>query len=59
MGNTIVRSLVFALAVVGFSASSLYASSAKSHEAKVMTSKPGEVCSPMPVCMPGSACGVR
>ncbi|MBW4037782.1 MAG: hypothetical protein HIU91_02715 [Acidobacteria bacterium] len=58
MGNTIVRSLVLALAVVGFSASSIYASTAKSGEAKVMAPKAGMVCTPAPVCMPGSTCGL-
>jgi hypothetical protein len=57
MKNTIVRSFVLALAVVGFSASSVYASSARTNVDK--STKLGMVCTPAPVCSPGSTCGIH
>jgi hypothetical protein len=59
MKNLAIRTFVVALAVAGFSASSMYsASTARASEAKVVVAHPGMVSSPTPVCSPGRACGI-
>ena len=60
MKNLAIRTFVVALAVAGFSASSMYSASiarAKS-EAKVVVAHPGVVATPTPLCAPGRACGL-
>ena len=55
MKTLAIRAFVVALAVAGFSASSMYSSSmARAHQAKVMVVRPGVV----PACDPGSTCGL-
>ncbi len=59
MKNLAIRTFVVALAVAGFSASSMYsASTARNNEAKVLVAHPGVVRTPSPQCNPGSACGI-
>ncbi len=59
MKTIAIRTFVVALAVAGFSASSMYsASTARTNEAKVMVAHPGMVSSPTPMCSPGHACGI-
>ena len=60
MKNFAIRTFVVALAVAGFSASSMYsASTARANETKVAVSHPGIVGSPTPMCMPGkTSCGI-
>ncbi len=60
MKNLAIRTFVVALAVAGFSASSMYsATTARANsEAKVLVAHPGVVKTPSPQCNPGSACGI-
>jgi hypothetical protein len=61
MKNIAIRTFVVALAVAGFSASSMYsASTARASQAKVMVAHPGVVSSPSPMCAPGGGrtCGI-
>ena len=59
MKNLAIRTFVVALAVAGFSASSMYsASTARNNEAKVLVAHPGVVHTPSPQCNPGSTCGL-
>jgi len=59
MKNLAIRTFVVALAVAGFSASSMYsATTARNNEAKVLVAHPGVVKTPAPVCSPGSTCGM-
>ena len=60
MKNFAIRTFVVALAVAGFSASSMYsASTARAHNvAKTVVSHPGVVRTPMPMCPFGSTCGL-
>lgn len=59
MKNLAIRTFVVALAVAGFSASSMYsASTARATQAKVAVAHPGVVSSPAPVCPWGSTCGL-
>jgi hypothetical protein len=57
MKTLAIRAFVVALAVAGFSASSMYsASMARAGQAKVMVANPGVV---LPGCDPGSSCGIQ
>ncbi len=57
MKTLAIRAFVVALAVAGFSASSMYsASMARAGQAKVMVAHPGVV---LPGCDPGSSCGIQ
>jgi hypothetical protein len=60
MKNFVIRTFVVALAVAGFSASSMYsASTARANNvAKIVVSQPGVVKTPSPQCGPGSTCGL-
>jgi len=59
MKNLAIRTFVVALAVAGFSASSMYsATAARNNEAKVLVAHPGVVRTPTPLCNPGSTCGL-
>jgi hypothetical protein len=59
MKNIAIRTFVVALAVAGFSASSMYSASiARNNEAKVVVAHPGVVMTPTPLCAPGSTCGL-
>jgi hypothetical protein len=59
MKNLAIRTFVIALAVAGFSASSIYsASTARNNEAKVVVAHPGVVSTPSPLCPLGSTCGL-
>jgi hypothetical protein len=60
MKNLVIRTFVVALAVAGFSASSMYsASTARANNvAKIVVSRPGLVHTPTPMCNPGSTCGL-
>jgi hypothetical protein len=59
MKNLAIRTFVVALAVAGFSASSMYSvSTARANEAKVLVAAPGAVSTPAPMCRPGSTCGL-
>ena len=56
MKTLAIRAFVVALAVAGFSASSMYSSSmARAHQAKVMVAHPGVIS---PSCDPGGTCGL-
>jgi len=59
--NPAIRTFVVALAVAGFSASSMYsASTSRTNEAKVIVANPGVVSSPSPMCTPGhTSCGIE
>jgi UDP-N-acetylglucosamine transferase subunit ALG13 len=56
MKNFAIRTFVVALAVIGFSASSI--STARASQAKVVVSHPGVVSTPATMCAPGSTCGM-
>jgi hypothetical protein len=59
MKNLAIRTFVVALAVAGFSASSMYsASTARANQAKVVVAHPGVVNTPATMCAPGSTCGL-
>lgn len=62
MKTLAIRSFVVALAVAGFTASSMYSASTAraTNEAKVMIAHPGMVSSPTPQCAPGGGrtCGL-
>lgn len=61
MKTLAIRTFVIALAVAGFSASSMYSASAsRANEAKVIIAHPGAVTSPVPMCLPGGGrtCGL-
>jgi hypothetical protein len=59
MKNIAIRTFVVALAVAGFSASSMYsASTARANQAKVVVAHPGVVSTPATMCAPGSTCGM-
>jgi hypothetical protein len=60
MKNLAIRTFVVALAVAGFSASSMYsASTARASEATAVVAHPGVVSSPTPMCSPGkTSCGI-
>jgi len=60
MKNFAIRTFVVALAVAGFSASSMYSASTarKSVEAKTLVAAPGLISSPSTQCAPGSTCGL-
>lgn len=59
MKNLAIRTFVVALAVAGFSASSMYsATTARANEAKTVVSHPGVVSTPTPLCPWGSTCGL-
>ena len=59
MKTIAIRTFVIALAVAGFSASSVYsASTARANQAKVVVATPGVVNSPTTMCSPGSTCGL-
>jgi hypothetical protein len=59
MKNIAIRTFVVALAVAGFSASSMYsASTARANGSKVAVAHVGMVSTPTPVCSPGRACGI-
>ena len=59
MKNLAIRTFVVALAVAGFSASSMYsASTARANQAKVVVAHPGVVSTPTTMCSPGSTCGL-
>jgi hypothetical protein len=59
MKNLAIRTFVVALAVAGFSASSMYsATTARNNQAKVVVAHPGMVSTPAPVCSPGKTCGL-
>jgi hypothetical protein len=56
MKTLAIRAFVVALALAGFSASSMYsASMARANQAKVFVAHPGVVS---PACDPGSTCGL-
>ncbi len=56
MKTLAIRAFVVALAVAGFSASSMYsASMARANQAKVIVAHPGAVA---PACDPGHTCGI-
>ncbi len=56
MKTLAIRAFVVALAVAGFSASSMYsASMARAGQAKVLVAHPGVIS---PGCDPGSTCGL-
>jgi hypothetical protein len=60
MKNLAIRTFVVALAVAGFSASSMYSATiARNNESKVLVAHPGVVRTPSPQCNPGSACGIE
>jgi len=56
MKNFAIRTFVVALAVIGFSASSI--STARASQAKVVVAHPGVVATPTTMCSPGSTCGL-
>jgi hypothetical protein len=59
MKNLAIRTFVVALAVAGFSASSMYSASiSRANEAKVVVAHPGIVRTPTTMCSPGSTCGL-
>jgi hypothetical protein len=59
MKNIAIRTFVVALAVAGFSASSMYSASiARNNQAKVVVAHPGIVHTPTTMCSPGSTCGL-
>ena len=60
MKNLAIRTFVVALAVAGFSASSMYSATTASRisDAKTLVAAPGVVHTPSPQCNPGSACGI-
>jgi hypothetical protein len=59
MKNIAIRTFVVALAVAGFSASSMYSASiARNNDAKTLVAHPGVVRTPTPLCAPGSTCGL-
>jgi hypothetical protein len=59
MKNLAIRTFVVALAVAGFSASSMYSASiARNNQAKVVVAHPGIVHTPTTMCSPGSTCGL-
>jgi hypothetical protein len=59
MKTLAIRTFVVALAVAGFTASSMYsASTTRTNEAKVMVAHPGVVRTPATTCGPGSTCGL-
>jgi len=60
MKNLAIRTFVVALAVAGFSASSMYSASIarNNSEAKTLVAHPGVVRTPTPLCAPGSTCGM-
>ncbi len=59
MKNFAIRTFVVALAVAGFSASSMYsASTARASQAKVEVAHPGMTTTPATMCRPGSTCGL-
>jgi hypothetical protein len=59
MKNLAIRTFVVALAVAGFSASSMYsATTARNNEAKTLIAAPSVVGTPTPMCSPGRACGL-
>lgn len=59
MKTIAIRTFVVALAVAGFSASSVYsASTARATQAKVVVATPGVVSTPAPMCPWGSTCGL-
>ena len=56
MKTLAIRAFVVALAVAGFSASSMYSSSmARAHQAKVMVVRTGVIA---PGCDPNTSCGI-
>jgi hypothetical protein len=60
MKTLAIRTFVVALAVAGFTASSMYSASTAraTNEAKVMVAHPGVVRTPSTQCGPGSTCGL-
>ncbi|MGA8940733.1 MAG: hypothetical protein WB439_16340 [Acidobacteriaceae bacterium] len=61
MKTLAIRTFVIALAVAGFSASSMYSASAsRANEANVVVTHPGVVTTPVPMCAPGGGrtCGL-
>jgi hypothetical protein len=60
MKNIAIRTFVVALAVAGFSASSMYSATTarRTSEAKTLVAAPGVVKTPSPQCNPGSTCGM-
>lgn len=60
MKTLAIRTFVVALAVAGFTASSMYTASTTrtNNEAKVMVAHPGVVRTPTTMCSPGSTCGL-
>jgi hypothetical protein len=60
MKNLAIRTFVVALAVAGFSASSMYsASTARASQATVAVAHPGVVNTPTTMCSPGkTSCGI-
>jgi hypothetical protein len=56
MKNLAIRTFVVALAVIGFSASSI--STARASQAKVVVAHPSVVSTPATMCAPGSTCGM-
>ncbi|MGA7158373.1 MAG: hypothetical protein WBY53_16115 [Acidobacteriaceae bacterium] len=60
MKTIAIRTFVVALAVAGFSASSVYsASTARANQAKIAVTAPGMVSTPAPTCWPGkTSCGL-
>ncbi len=59
MKSLAIRTFVVALAVAGFSASSMYsASTARANQAKVVVAHPSVVNTPSTMCSPGSTCGL-
>jgi hypothetical protein len=59
MKNLAIRTFVVALAVAGFSASSMYSASiVRNNQAKVLVAQPGVVHTPTTMCSPGSTCGL-
>jgi hypothetical protein len=60
MKTLAIRTLVVALAVAGFSASTMYSATTarRTSESKTLVAAPGMVSTPNPQCGPGHACGI-
>jgi|GEM_PF-5785378 len=60
MKTLAIRTLVVALAVAGFSASTMYSATTArmTSEGKTLIAAPGVVRTPTTMCSPGTACGI-
>ena len=60
MKTLAIRTFVVALAVAGFSASSMYSATTahRTSDAKTLVAAPGLVKTPTTQCAPGSTCGL-